>query len=105
MHPKHGVDHIASAAFGQLLQQYKDYIPPELKELDQIRYVTIPEVIQSRRTSDKKGPFLTKSELESLMQWKLYVRHASCNFRLERPRHGEKPFTNRRISALYDILP
>lgn len=83
MDSKHAAEHITGATCRQLLEQYKDYVPPDLKELDHIRYVTIPEVIQSRRTNDKKGPFLTKSELESLMQWKLYVKHPKCSLRLE----------------------
>lgn len=73
MDPKHTVDNITFPEFTHILQQYKDYIPAKLKELDELRFVTIPEAVQSRKVKSKGDLFLTKSELESLMQWKLYV--------------------------------
>lgn len=71
MDPKHKVDNITGAEFTHILQQYNDYIPVKLKELDELRFVTIPEAVQSRKAKSKEDLFLTKAELESLMQWKL----------------------------------
>lgn len=73
MDPRHTIDNMTGEEFTHILQQYNDYMPAKLKELDELRFVTIPKAVQSRREKNEDDVFLTKPELESLIQWKLYV--------------------------------
>lgn len=61
---------ISKEAFNAVLARYPSTVPENLRELDALRYDTIPATVTSR---NKKGAYLTKDEVEKLVEWKLYV--------------------------------
>lgn len=61
---------ISKAAFEHILSLYPSTVPENLRELDALRYDTIPATVRSR---SKKGKYLTKDEVVKLVEWKLYV--------------------------------
>jgi hypothetical protein len=54
--------------FNETLSRYPSTIPNKLRDLDAQRYDTIPHALAQRDV-----PFLTKEEVEKLVEWKLYV--------------------------------
>lgn len=63
------LDAIDPEAFNSLLEQYPNIVPDKLHALDEQRYDTIPQAIR-----DRDGPScLTKEELVTLVEWKLYA--------------------------------
>nr|XP_023907967.1 uncharacterized protein LOC112019684 [Quercus suber]POF16547.1 hypothetical protein CFP56_24065 [Quercus suber] len=64
---KYGFTNITTETFTALLSQYSRLVPAKLKELETQRLETIPAALQQRG----KDPSLTKSELATLMDWKL----------------------------------
>lgn len=63
-------DTISYADFVKLLETYKNVVPTKLEELEEQRLKIIPKAL-SERTGD--GAHLTKAELQTLVDWKLYV--------------------------------
>jgi len=66
MESKHTFGEIDAPTFGELLQQYASFVPEKLADLEQQRLHVIPEALKARDLA-----FLTKSELATLMDWKL----------------------------------
>ena len=62
-------DAIAYNDFHKYLSQYSDHVPSSLAALDDLRYNTIPQTLAQRKSDGE--PFLEKSELVSLVDWKL----------------------------------
>jgi len=55
--------------FNEVLSRYPSIASPKLKNLDNIRYNAIPGILAQRK---KDGDaHLEKSEVESLVEWKL----------------------------------
>ncbi|KAJ4357673.1 uncharacterized protein N0V89_002249 [Didymosphaeria variabile] len=67
---------ISKETFKAVLSRYPSTVPENLRELDALRYDTIPATVTSRK---KKGAYLTKDEAEKLVEWKLYVDSDSFN--------------------------
>lgn len=69
MDGKERYENINATTFGALLEEYPNVVPAKLSELDHERYDNIPN-----RLSQRKDPkFLTKDEVATLVNWKLYV--------------------------------
>lgn len=66
MIPNH-VRTISLETFNDILSQYPASVPERLQELDTLRYDEIPVKVASR----KDAAFLTKDEVEKLVEWKL----------------------------------
>ncbi len=45
----------------------------DLKTLDRIRYIDIPQRLATKKAEGSGDVFLEKEEVETLMRWKLYV--------------------------------
>ncbi|KER00409.1 hypothetical protein AUEXF2481DRAFT_34611 [Aureobasidium subglaciale EXF-2481] len=69
MDESHDHETITYDTFTQLLKSYKDLVPSKLDELEEHRLETIPKAL-SERTDDAH---LKKSEVQTLVDWKLYV--------------------------------
>ncbi len=69
---------ITYAQFVGIANQYNERVPAGLNDLDELRYRQIPESIQARRKGEGDRAWLEKSELESLVTWKLYASF-SCS--------------------------
>jgi hypothetical protein len=63
-------DSISPADFDAVLARYESHVPEKLKELEELRFVIIPDTLKSKR---EKGShcWLLKKELQQLMDWKL----------------------------------
>lgn len=71
MDHRYAFDHISEADFDEVLSQYPETVPSKLAELEEQRLSIIPTVLAGRR---KEGnAFLTKAEVTTLVDWKLYV--------------------------------
>jgi hypothetical protein len=68
---------ISRETFDTLLSRYPSTVPEKLRELDELRYNTIPATVASRT---EKGAHLTKDEVEKLVEWKLYVEKNPFHF-------------------------
>jgi len=53
----------------KILSRYADVVPSALKDLDVTRYETIPVAVEKRKSNG--DAYLSKSEVESLVQWKM----------------------------------
>ncbi|KAF2441427.1 hypothetical protein P171DRAFT_434128 [Karstenula rhodostoma CBS 690.94] len=65
---------ISQETFNATLSRYPSTVPEKLRELDVLRYDTIPTTVASRA---KEGAYLAKDEVEKLVEWKLYVNPSS----------------------------
>lgn len=75
--PPFHINTINLNTFKEVLDRYPATVPEKLRNLDAQRYDVIPATVASRDESDKK---LTKTEVEKLVEWKLYVIHARFYF-------------------------
>lgn len=66
---KHDYEKITYDDFVELLETYKDAVPAKLDDLEKQRLETIPKAL-SERAGDAH---LKKTELQKLVDWKLYV--------------------------------
>jgi hypothetical protein len=64
-------DRIAGSDFEEILLQYPDIIPARLAGLEEQRLSTTPETLAKRRAEGQA--YLTKAEVATLVEWKLYV--------------------------------
>lgn len=69
MDRRHEFSKIDAESVACLLEQYPSIVPPKLTDLDSSRYESIPSILASRKTADDSH--LTKSELVTLVDWKL----------------------------------
>jgi hypothetical protein len=60
---------ISGEDFQMLVHSYSEEVPDKLAELEKQRLVTIPEAFAGRNPS-----YLTKAEVQTLVDWKLYVQ-------------------------------
>ncbi|TLD35502.1 hypothetical protein E2P81_ATG01805 [Venturia nashicola] len=56
--------------FATYLDRYNDIVPDNLRELDEYRFVTVPNLLQKRR-GEKGGAWLEREEVQKLVEWKL----------------------------------
>lgn len=61
--------HITSKEIMNLLDRYDAHVPDSLKSLDKERYENIPRALKERTAQGHT--YLTKTEVESLVQWKM----------------------------------
>jgi hypothetical protein len=66
--PTFHIDDISLSTLRDVLSRYPATVPEKLRELDTRRYDTIPAVVAARETK-----YLTKDEVVTLVEWKLYV--------------------------------
>jgi len=57
----------------QSVEDYPDYAPQTLKDLDPFRYDDLPKTLRKRREDKKSAVSLTKDEAVKLVEWKLCV--------------------------------
>jgi hypothetical protein len=67
------IDSISHATFKKVLKRYPSTVPDKLRELDTLRYETIPGAVANRAAEEKGGAYLKAEEVEKLVEWKLYV--------------------------------
>lgn len=65
---QHYSENIEPTKFKHLLDSYKDEVPQKLAELEKHRLKIIPEAL-----SERNATHLTKKEVQTLVDWKLYV--------------------------------
>ena len=66
---QHDIKTINGEEFNSILRSYPDIVPPKLGKLEQERLETIPKAVAERNGN----AHLTKSEVQTLVDWKLYV--------------------------------
>lgn len=69
MKDSNAFDQIDAATIDALLKEYPNVVPAKLEKLDDQRYNIIPTAVK-KRTEDAS---LSKSEVATLVEWKLYV--------------------------------
>lgn len=69
MDDSHSIGNVDVNTLHELLTEYPDVVPEKLSSLDQQRYERIPRALGER----KQTPHLTKSEVATLVDWKLYA--------------------------------
>ena len=72
MASQHAFDRIAGSDFEDILSQYPVVVPTKLADLEEERLSTIPNVLARRRAEGEA--YMTKAEVATLVDWKLYVR-------------------------------
>ena len=65
---KHDSKTISRAVFDEKLQSYASTVPAKLANLEKQRLETIPHAL-----AEREAPLLTKAEVQTLVDWKLYV--------------------------------
>lgn len=56
----------------QSVEDYRDYAPESLKDLDPFRYDTLPKTLRKRCEDNNSATSLTKNEVVKLVEWKLF---------------------------------
>lgn len=64
-------DKISYEEFQLHIRLYDQYLPPKIEGLEKLRLEEVPEVLEARRASG--DAFLEKTEVQALMEWKLWV--------------------------------
>lgn len=76
MKKAYSIDSVSYDECQSWLRMYPKHTPKNIEGLDEMRYNSIPDTVQLRKTEAKA--FLEKPEVESLMDWKLYARGRPC---------------------------
>jgi len=75
--PAYHIDTITKRTFDDVLSRYSSAVPESLRELDALRYDAIPTAFATRESDPTSNrclaKLLKKSEVEKLVEWKLYV--------------------------------
>ncbi len=71
MNASHNADSISYESIRLTAQRYESLVPSQISGLEELRLRDIPEVLNQRRIDG--GAFLEKTEVISLVAWKLYV--------------------------------
>ena len=71
MHPNFTPDLISYADFISCIEDYPHRVPEHVQGLEDLRCYGIPEAVAKRKEAGEA--FLEKTELQSLMEWKMYV--------------------------------
>lgn len=66
---QHYPENIEPVEFESILDSYRDEVPERLAELEKQRLEIIPAAL-----SERDATHLTKKEVQTLVDWKLYVR-------------------------------
>jgi hypothetical protein len=66
---QYAFDRISNHDFEQTLAQYPETVPSKLADLEEQRLSTIPAKLKERKA--KGNAYLTKSEVATLVDWKL----------------------------------
>lgn len=75
MRPELSAEKISHATFQAKLALYQYHVPDKISGLEDLRLNEVPEVLAQRRKDG--NAFLEKTEVTSLVEWKLYVNHTS----------------------------
>ncbi|PSN63847.1 hypothetical protein BS50DRAFT_576475 [Corynespora cassiicola Philippines] len=67
--PSHHPSRISAETLKTVVSRYPATAPAALKQLDTLRYETIPSSIAARKSPGETS--LTKAEVEKLVEWKL----------------------------------
>ena len=68
---KYYIETISAEDFDAVLKTYDDQVPEKLHKLEDQRLHII-----SKALSERKPAYLTKTEVQTLVDWKLYVENA-----------------------------
>jgi hypothetical protein len=68
---QYAFDCISTHDLAEILSRYPDTVTSKLADLEEQRFTTIPAVLAERRSADHA--YLTKAEVATLVDWKLYV--------------------------------
>lgn len=75
MRSKQHVSKVTNTTLKAAVERYEKLVSEDLKPLDEQRYQIIPGAFAERRKGahreTKDGPYITRDELITLMQWKL----------------------------------
>lgn len=71
MNSSHNADNITYDSIQSTSKRYGKVVPPQLSGLDGLRLRDIPEVLNQRKVDG--DVFLEKTEVLSLVEWKLYA--------------------------------
>ena len=72
--PRVHVNTITPDTFKDILTRYPSVVPDKLRDLDTLRYDTIPaSVVQEQGKGKGKAVSLAKEQVEKLVEWKLYA--------------------------------
>ncbi|KAL9006905.1 MAG: hypothetical protein Q9188_000360 [Gyalolechia gomerana] len=70
MKPSFTPSQISYSDFTESVEDYPQHVPEKIQPLEPLRYLEIPEAVAQRKTAGEA--FLEKTELQSLVEWKLY---------------------------------
>jgi hypothetical protein len=68
--PSLKISTISLDTFNATLSRYPTIAPAKLKDLDTLRYVTVPAKLAAQKAKGEEAS-LEKEELEALVEWKL----------------------------------
>lgn len=99
---------ISKPTFNRTLARYSSTAPSKLLDLDTLRYETIPATL-AKRTEEGEA-FLKKEEVESLVEWKLYVFiktsiHSYPSTRSPRTNNQKAPVKRSRTRKKKELFP
>lgn len=69
MKPSFTPSQISYSDFTESVEDYPQHVPEKIQPLEPLRYLEIPEAVAQRKTAGEA--FLEKTELQSLVEWKL----------------------------------
>ncbi|KAF2117851.1 hypothetical protein BDV96DRAFT_489214 [Lophiotrema nucula] len=96
------IDEISIGPFNTVLSRYSSTVPDKLGLLDTERYETIPAAVESRKERDE-DTLLQKSEVETLVEWKL--KHGTFRPKLlDLVKSNPEPFVQETISNAFTSL-
>jgi hypothetical protein len=64
---------IDEETLNDVLSRYDEHVPDKLKDLDEARYEEIPDALAERKAASSSQAYLSKDEVERLVEWKLCV--------------------------------
>ena len=71
MKSSHDANHISHQDLQRTLQRYESHVPSKISGLERLRLQEVPEILDQRKREGEA--FLEKTEVTSLVEWKLYV--------------------------------
>lgn len=77
MKPSELPNNISLDTFEGVVARYENQVPNDLHGLDEVRLKDVPETLAQRKQEGK--PFLEKTEVTALVEWKLCVHYVQFN--------------------------
>ena len=71
MKSSQSADKISYDGIQTKLHQYESHVPAKISGLEKLRLEDVPETLNQRKGEGE--PFLEKTEVTALVEWKLYV--------------------------------